>query len=1654
MSVISHETPVSQSMQLDLTALNWCLGEIQASLNQVVQAIQEAQTVSDSAVIDRLRMASGAAHQVIGALRFLQLDAVARIPAQIEHALESVARGEQALDATLAQTIERTCTALMQWLSLAARGTAVSPLDLFEHYRNLLQVRGVERVEASDLFHVRLIQGAPKTLSLQPLSGVHAAAVQGAFERGLLGFLRNAHDEGALRAMQAGLQRMTKVPGPQSHRDTWWLACAFVDALQHSSLAADLAAKRLIARIAQQLRKSLRAARDEHCATDEVDRHDDRAAAQVADDLSHASLQRELLFLLARSGPGSALAEAVRRDNGLDGLVRPAARDQRPALIEPRAMAQAIETLAQAKTAWESVAAGGGHEWGVFGAALQRLDATLAALPFPGMQELSAGLLGLRRRLSGVEGTMSEPVAIELAACLLFIEMALQKGFEPGDGMDTQAREMNSRLDLLPEQAASLGPLPQWLCELGQQTQDTATRNTLVDELAANLERAEQWLDTFFRAPGQRDALDSAQEPLLQAEAALRLLGHTDAASGLRTIAQHLSGLLERQTVPSLAESNQIAAELGSIGFFVESLRQLDSVAAGFEFQNHAGHFSAALRTPTGPQPLAVIEEESVQLCAPGADAELLAVFLGEARQVIAQLQDQILKLDESPRDLQALMSARRCVHTLKGSSRMVGLDDLAELAWICEQALTDWIAQEHESSSGQRELLKAWAQQCLSWIDALHLDPASRIEQAAWSERLKDLRANGGGPEHGPVFDGTLVRLFLEEADQILEVLEAAVQAMVARPGDPVSDSAVRAAHSLAGNARLMKLDAVGYAAQEIEHSFEAQRSCLQDWQGSDHETLRLILDGLRAALHRFAATQDVHDDFALRERARAWAEHWQAQASPPLQDSPQDPSGVWADELDHDLLPVFLEEARTLMPQVDEALHRWQSEPQDLQWLPLLMRWLHTLKGSARMAGAMRLGQAIHDMEGLLEAQADLTAAPAELTEAASARGLRSRVALIDQLIVRQDEATELLHSLIAPDRPVLPMRGGETVPDVAGPGAPVAEGAPDPQPAAAVGSPPLVRVRADLLDRLVNEAGEMAIARARLDGELNVVQAALSDLSDNVLRLRGQLREIQVAADSRISVRRAQTAEGPDFDPLEFDQYTRFQELTRLLAESVEDVATVHQNALRSLEEASRDLHLQAQVARDLQQDLMTIRRVRFGSMGERLHRVVRQAARDMARSVRLTIAGDRAELDRAVLERIAGPLEHLLRNAVAHGIEPAEQRERTDKPAEGQLTLSVRVEGRSVVIELADDGAGLDFSRIRERAIERGLISVDSVLTEAELAQLIFLPGFTTAEQVSAISGRGVGLDVVRAEVAAMGGRIDVQSVAGQGASFCLHLPVSMAMSQVVLVRAAGQQFAISASLIEQVQQLEAEALNRAHALGHLTLQDGSSLPLVYLGRLLELPGDPVGQRLPPVVILRSGHQRLAVHVDEVQPAQEVVVKEVGAMLSRMPGVVGATVLGQGEIILIIDPVQIDTAVRRTGAGESGPALVQPARMVLAPTVLVVDDSVTVRKVTQRLLQREGYTVLLARDGLEAIQVLEDNLPDLVLLDIEMPRMDGFELAARLREQPRLAEIPVVMISSRTADKHREHAARLGVQAFLGKPYDESELLELVGRLTTS
>ena len=592
-------------------------------------------------------------------------------------------------------------------------------------------------------------------------------------------------------------------------------------------------------------------------------------------------------------------------------------------------------------------------------------------------------------------------------------------------------------------------------------------------------------------------------------------------------------------------------------------------------------------------------------------------------------------------------------------------------------------------------------------------------------------------------------------------------------------------------------------------------------------------------------------------------------------------------------------------------------------------------------------------------------------------------------------------------------------------------------------------VIRVRADLLDRMVAEAGEVAIARARLDSEMGLIRGAINELTENVNRLRLQLREIEIQADNQIQAKIAHSNETEtEFDPLEFDRYTRFQEVTRMLAESVNDVSTVQQNALRALDAAMQDLARQGQVSRSLQQSLMRVRMVQFSTINDRLYRVVRQAGKDSDKRVTLEIKGGQAEIDRDVLDRMAGPIEHILRTSVAHGIEERTKRAASGKPDIGELTIEVSQDGNEVIMRFLDDGQGLDYPRIEARARERGLIAPDHQPSERELAQMIFAPGFSTAKQVTALAGRGVGMDVVRAEVAGLGGRIDVDSTTGKGSCFTVHLPVSLAVTQVVLLEIEGGKFAVQSALVEQIVQMKPEALTEAYQAQRVEIA-GERVPFYFLGSLLEIPGvKPVAQRVAPVVVLRAGATRIALHVDAVVPNQEVVIKHIGPQLARLAGVAGATVLGNGDIVLILNPVQLAMARVAGQLGKGKAATFSASELQTAATVMVVDDSVTVRKVTQRLLMREGYNVVLAKDGVDALRQMQEVIPDVMLVDIEMPRMDGFDLTKNVREHADFANVPIIMITSRTADKHRNHALSLGVDVFLGKPFSEDDLLRHV------
>jgi chemosensory pili system protein ChpA (sensor histidine kinase/response regulator) len=740
--------------------------------------------------------------------------------------------------------------------------------------------------------------------------------------------------------------------------------------------------------------------------------------------------------------------------------------------------------------------------------------------------------------------------------------------------------------------------------------------------------------------------------------------------------------------------------------------------------------------------------------------------------------------------------------------------------------------------------------------------------------------------------------------------------------------------------------------------------------------------------------------------------------------------------DEVDEQLLPIFLEEAHELYPQIGSTLRAWREQPGDALLGRNLQRSLHTLKGSARMAGAMRLGELTHRVEGRVEKAVVAGEFSAELWNE------------LDNYLDRIGNAIEQLQ------QPLAATAVSAAQPAAAGAAQQLFETTQIIAPQALeVGAEramqaALLRVRSDTVDRLVNEAGEVSVARSRAETELREFKNSVLELTDSVSRLRKQLREIEIHAEGQMQARITVSGESAEkFDPLEFDRFTRFQELTRFMNESVHDVQTVQQALLKNLAETEAALTAQAHLTRDLQQGLMTIRMVPFASISERLYRIVRQTGKELNKRANLELSGTEVELDRSVLEKMTAPFEHLLRNSIAHGMETPEQRERAHKPPIGEIRLSLHQESNEVVFEFSDDGAGLDIARIRQKAVEKGVLQADETPSDEQVMQLVFTSGISTAQEVTEISGRGVGMDVVRSEITALGGRIDVASEAGQGVRFTIHLPLTLAVTKTLMVRAGQVVYALPSTMVENVQQLKLAELEAVYQQQYIDWQ-GARYPLHHLARLLgDEDAEVVSLPHNPVLLLRSGDNRIAVQVDELLGNQEAVVKNIGPQLARLPGIAGATVSGSGKVILIINPIAFTQRI--VPVRKAKPAVVAEA-VHKVPVVMVVDDSLTVRKITGRLLARSGYQVLTAKDGVDALEQLTDVLPDVMLLDIEMPRMDGFELTKRLRQDSRTKDLPIIMITSRTAEKHRQYAMELGVNGYLGKPYQEEELLEDIAR----
>ncbi len=1013
----------------------------------------------------------------------------------------------------------------------------------------------------------------------------------------------------------------------------------------------------------------------------------------------------------------------------------------------------------------------------------------------------------------------------------------------------------------------------------------------------------------------------------------------------------------------------------------------------------------------------------------------------------------------------------------------------------------------------------------------------AGAIESTDESAEEEPVKLIGGLRIAIPLFN-----IFLNEADEqsrrlVTELAEWAHE----HKTRAVPESAAALAHSLAGNSATVGYAELSALARALEHALTRSAAAGLGRAG-EPELFNDSADEIRRLLHQFAAgfLRPVPEELTARLSDH---EHWPMvveplSTEPPMAEAqfvaepepepkpvpvaaPQavvehvavlaaaanesftaatmpevvnsfevDPDDeVHAvdavDAIDFELLPIFEEEADELLPQLQSRLRDWAANPADRSAADACMRTLHTFKGGARLAGAMRVGELAHRLETAIEALL-----PHEALTQAEIEPLLGR---LDRIVSGFEVARKARPAVVeAPPEPSAPHAPPPTpVPEIAQAREPepwpaVAEPEPAPPSAApalridwsrfragpaladagatsAIVGSGIVRVRTGLLDRLVNGAGEVSIARARIESDVRHLQSSLDELTTTLERMRRELRDIEVQAETQISSRiEAAKASAQAFDPLEMDRFTRLQELTRMMAESVNDVATVQRGLTRTLQSTEDQLAAQSRITRDIQDDLLRTRMVEFESLAERLYRVVRQAAKDMGKQVRLDIVGGSIEVDRGVLERMVGPFEHMLRNSVVHGIEMPDARAAAGKDRTGAIAVRITQSGNEVGVEFRDDGAGLDLARIREQALERGLLAADASASDAELAQLVFVPGFSTASTITELAGRGIGMDVVRAEVYAMGGRIEIDNRAAMGASFRLVLPLTTAVTQVVMLRCGSSTVAVPSTLVEVVRRVPTAEVQGAHERGQLAYA-GEQVAFFWLAELLQ--GSRHGAltgRSQAVVIIRSAAQRVALHVDEVLGNQEVVVKNLGPQLARMPALAGVTLLPSGAVALIYNPVALAALygdeVRRRRVEAPGAASAQPAAVnavaapaeARVPLVMVVDDSLTVRRVTQRLLEREGYRVVLAKDGVDALERLAEELPAVMLCDIEMPRMDGFELVRVLRADSQRALIPVVMITSRIAQKHRDHAAQLGVEHYLGKPYPEDKLLALVAQ----
>ena len=1774
-------------------------------------------------------------HQAQGVLRVLEIYGAALLAEEMElvadYLLATVSerKGQaESLDALLRALVQ-----LPGYLERVLAGGRDIALVLLPLLNDLRAVRGSALLSEGTLLLLNLKsdkQAQPQAASPgEPQLGVEqwCRRLRAQFQAGLIGWIRGERVEQNLGALATVAERLEKAATRQPVFQLWWVVGAVIEALREGGLEGGVSIKRLLGLADREIRRLYELGEPRYCQSPPVD--------LLNNLLYYVGRSSSNGTRVAAVRASFRLNELLPVDESIEqereSLSAPNVKLMQTVAVAIR------EDLAKVKEVLEQYGRRGvsqGEELRPQVALLRKIGDTLGVLGLGAQRSAVQTQTERLERMLESAVPADEALLVDIAAALIAVEDRLDDNLvgmirpsaapeSEGPGEDREFQQV---------QAAVLRECIQnltWIKEAITQSIGGSPDAAALDNwqgLVTGLKAALLMLGKT-RAVEIVEGIAIHLRRIMRASAPAVPPGWLDRlADAIVSLEYYMETLQAGRSDPwYMLDNAQSCLQ------FLEHTPQSMPLAAiepsAFAktvLMSPAGETQAMITVadlaPVPAAPVAAAESSTAKLTALAASAspELVRLFIEEAHEELARIRRHFPLWDQNPLDREALEIVRRAFHTLKGSGRMVGARELGELAWSVESLLNRLLDNTLTRSPAILEELRQAIAALPQLIENLQSGRPVATDVAGITATAHAMAAGREpeGPEGSAAppplqteaqgtsepqseaavpagMDEALREIYARETETHVATIRAYLKGEVQAP-EPhaLPEDVYRACHTLAGSSKAAQARHGVRLAEPLDHWI---RRVFTSGVGLRSEDLTLLADCMSAmesvaehleeptgyfASHLLLIERLAEAEKALDARiAAAEAQPEELPASPgtaaPASVSAEPPPVPVEPVVDYDpeVAAVFTEEALELIEGSERALGQWRAAAGSAECAFALKRALHTLKGGARMAGIMAMGDLSHELETLVghaesgglaadeavfdviqssldhlagmreavvngqgvapaqgmvariraltqpgtppptvpplsegvcaepaQSEAIVTATEPEPGSESSAPAIAALTAvpqsppadaaeppvqpefeppvlapagleplsevpieLDDALAVQGAEIERLIGGAVDPDAvPVLQVVAGEQTSTFPTPAEPLPPSVPAETLATPLPVPPgrepvapaerqeMARVDAELLDKLLNVAGEASIARSRLDQQVSSIDFNLGELSRTVTRLKEQLRSLEIETEAQILHRHdPDTGHRSDFDPLELDRYSSIQQFSRALAETANDVASLQQLLENLTKDAHTLLQQQARTMTELQNGLMRTRMVPFQQHVQRLARIVRQAAADTDKRAELVVEGAAGELDRQVLERMLPPFEHMLRNAVVHGIEsPAERLQRGKSPA-GRIELQLRREGAQVVVRLSDDGAGMNLEAIRAKGRALGLIAPGPVSDE-EAMQLILEPGFSTAGTVTQQAGRGVGMDVVATEIKRLGGALHMQTYPGTGTEFTIRLPFTLAISHALIARTADELYALPLPTVEGVLRLPLEQVNQYLGAESAAFEHGGQrYRFQHLAVFVGLPPSPLPAQdaTVPVVLVRAGEHSTALVADELLGNREIVVKSVGPQIAGIRGISGATILGDGRIVIILD---IGALVRAEWRGRGlAPAERDKAdRRIFA---LVVDDSITVRRVTQRLLERNGMRVLTARDGMDAVALLQDHVPDIILLDIEMPRMDGYEVAAHVRNDPRLREVPIIMITSRVGEKHRARAIEFGVDDYLGKPYQETELLEAIGPL---